>query len=746
MELPIKHKRGTTVPTAGDLVVGEIAINTTTGMCYTKTGAGNVVAIGLDVAANWGNIGGTLTSQTDLKDALDAKQSTSGMSNYLSKAGNLSGLTDVSAAQDNINLGINNTPIFNGVTVQSGGSSANLRPTFLSIIDENYGEFIIWPKFGIQFPDMSEQTTAFTGYDGIASLESPTFTGDPKAPTPATSDNDTSIATTAFVKNQDYLTATNALPEVITIDGSVYNPTSTITKHKTILRISGSADMNIQLPVSELPSGTQVIFIQLESGRIDLTPSNGNTILSEGGKYFTKTQYSVATAVKAASNEWFLYGDLVYDVPGFPPLGTLLSEQCVTYSETDFNGTPQEGLWAWEATRADGSGGSTTSVEDYDVNGCYRPAGFLYYSQTSNYTLSGVWGDFVYGYIIDENISDGMGGVVGSSQDTFTAADGELIYSSPELDTEGRPCTHYYRFDSDTESALETVYIDSGYPLFSSCIGPDAVIDAFGTEWSVELASVEFADGNGGSYTSSVPNWEACGPYPEGFCKTYTADMALFITYEQNGVPIGDWQYAEDYIVTLADGTYDGSTSSGGTRILYDAGYEFYSYLEGMTNITYYYLFDGVSGYTIETSGGCTEAGTLLDVSCANDTETDANGDAWTWPHATYTYADGSCGTYTEGDSNNADCGYIPAGFMLILNGYEASSFLYPGRYDEQSFTYSWTDYNRFADGNGGYYDSGSSFSATAGDLIDSYPDGEEGTMTHYIFYDGNGGYYIDTY
>ena len=77
MILPIKHKRGTTVPLASDLVVGEIAINTATGLCYTKTGAGNVVAIGLDVAANWGNIAGTLSSQTDLQSALDGKLDTS---------------------------------------------------------------------------------------------------------------------------------------------------------------------------------------------------------------------------------------------------------------------------------------------------------------------------------------------------------------------------------------------------------------------------------------------------------------------------------------------------------------------------------------------------------------------------------------------------------------------------------------------------------------------------------------------
>jgi hypothetical protein len=38
----------------------------------------------------------------------------------------------------------------------------------------------------------------------LARIASPVFTGDPQAPTPATADNDTSIATTAFVKSQGY--------------------------------------------------------------------------------------------------------------------------------------------------------------------------------------------------------------------------------------------------------------------------------------------------------------------------------------------------------------------------------------------------------------------------------------------------------------------------------------------------------------------------------------------------------------
>ena len=52
---------------------------------------------------------------------------------------------------------------------------------------------------------------------GGAPLDSPSFTGDPKAPTPATADNDTSIATTAYVKSQGYLLNN----QVITLSGDL---------------------------------------------------------------------------------------------------------------------------------------------------------------------------------------------------------------------------------------------------------------------------------------------------------------------------------------------------------------------------------------------------------------------------------------------------------------------------------------------------------------------------------------------
>ncbi len=70
---------------------------------------------------------------------------------------------------------------------------------------------IVAPSAGITFSDATTQTsagiTAATAASTYAPLASPALTGNPTAPTPLTADNDTSIATTAFVKAQGYLTS-----------------------------------------------------------------------------------------------------------------------------------------------------------------------------------------------------------------------------------------------------------------------------------------------------------------------------------------------------------------------------------------------------------------------------------------------------------------------------------------------------------------------------------------------------------
>ena len=78
--------------------------------------------------------------------------------------------------------------------------------------------------------DTSIATTAFVKAQAYAPLASPTFTGDPKAPTPSTADNDTSVATTAFVKAQAY--APLASPA---LTGTPTAPTQASTTNDTSL-------------------------------------------------------------------------------------------------------------------------------------------------------------------------------------------------------------------------------------------------------------------------------------------------------------------------------------------------------------------------------------------------------------------------------------------------------------------------------------------------------------------------------
>lgn len=75
-----------------------------------------------------------------------------------------------------------------------------------SIIQSNIVKHPNSPILGMTFP----QVVAALANQGLyAPLASPVFTGNPQAPTPASSDSSTSIATTAWVKEQAYITGVN---------------------------------------------------------------------------------------------------------------------------------------------------------------------------------------------------------------------------------------------------------------------------------------------------------------------------------------------------------------------------------------------------------------------------------------------------------------------------------------------------------------------------------------------------------
>jgi hypothetical protein len=100
-----------------------------------------------------------------------------------------------------------------------------------------------------------------------APLASPTFTGDPKAPTPAASDNDTSVATTAFVKTA--VAGVTSFPEA-PVDGLTYG-----RKNAAWATIVGGAVVSDLAPGGPLQNGQ--LWFKSNSGDTYIWVDDGNS-------------------------------------------------------------------------------------------------------------------------------------------------------------------------------------------------------------------------------------------------------------------------------------------------------------------------------------------------------------------------------------------------------------------------------------------------------------------------------------
>jgi hypothetical protein len=111
------------------------------------------------------------------------------------------------------------TTVFYGIALDVNNVASASGSRLLRLATNGVTQFSVDPSLGIRVGNPAGGNTGYgtinaSGYfiEGApigatyATLNSPIFTGDPQAPTPATADNDTSIATTAFVKNQGYAT------------------------------------------------------------------------------------------------------------------------------------------------------------------------------------------------------------------------------------------------------------------------------------------------------------------------------------------------------------------------------------------------------------------------------------------------------------------------------------------------------------------------------------------------------------
>ena len=283
----------------------------------------------------------------------------------------------------------------------------------------------------------------------------------------------------------------------------------------------------------------------------------------------------------------------------FPLAGTILSTQCVDYTYYENGVTAQNGPWGYQVTRADGIGGSTTSVESSNSNGCYLPYGFVFSSNNYDIQLPGPYQPVTVGYGYESSISNGYGGTINSSGQTYNVECDGTYTTQGGMDINGQPATTHWKRDCTPGGSgyYTTTYLNAGVLMSIGCTtAPYNFTDAAGTQWqNVNIKQRQYADGNGGYYYEDTPNEQPCGAWPSGYAFSYTSGP-ISLNYQDEFYQWQMWTYGTSSSGYYSDGTYDGAYASASTTIDYPAGYVFYSYFQN-PDTNHNYTFDGMGGY-----------------------------------------------------------------------------------------------------------------------------------------------------
>jgi hypothetical protein len=241
--------------------------------------------------------------------------------------------------------------------------------------------------------DTSVATTAYVKAQGYATtatlaayapIASPTFTGTPKSVTPATNDNDTSIATTAYVKAQGYAPLSSPL---FTGDARAVTPAT--SDNDTSIATTAFVKAQGYATAASMPApkvlvcygyggnhgtGPEVIPFYANSG--DSTFFSGNQFYPPSGKQFLMTVTVTFQAVGAPNNN-----GAVLMISRAVSGATCSQTACQTYNggyftlTTSFAGTG-DGQGFWARFQFDRQGGGTYATI---FNGVWSTMSILYF-------------------------------------------------------------------------------------------------------------------------------------------------------------------------------------------------------------------------------------------------------------------------------------------------------------------------------------------------------------------------------
>jgi hypothetical protein len=301
-------------------------------------GSGN---ISISSAVAWGGVTGTLSNQTDLQTALDGKVdentaitgATKTKVTYDAK-GLVTGGADATTADiaDSSNkryvTDANLTVIQNTSGTNTGDNAVNSLYSGLATSKQDTlvsGTNIktVNSTSLLGSGDVAVQATLVSGTN-IKTVNSTSLLGSgnisvaPASGIDATAIADGTVTSTEF----QYINSltSNAQTQIdaktnklITTNRQTASYTLVLSDADKLVEMNVASANNLTVPPNSsvaFSTGTQILLAQYGAGQTTVVAGSGVTIRSNGAKLKLNAQYSGATLVKIAENEWYLFGDI----------------------------------------------------------------------------------------------------------------------------------------------------------------------------------------------------------------------------------------------------------------------------------------------------------------------------------------------------------------------------------------------------------------------------------------------------
>jgi hypothetical protein len=290
-------------------------------------GSGNIP---ISSAVAWGGVTGTLSNQTDLQTALDGKVDENTAITGATKTkvtydqkGLVTAGADATTADiaDSTNrryvtdaqlVVVGNTSGTNtgdnATNSQYSGLAASKQDTLVSNTNiKTINSTSVLGSGNISVEPVITATTSADYYRGDK-----TFATLNKAAVGLSNVDNTSDA------NKPVSTATQTALDaktnkLVTTNRQTASYTLVIGDADKLVEINNASANNLTVPLNSsvaFSTGTQILLAQYGAGQTTIVATSGVTIRSNGAKLKLNAQYSGATLIKIAENEWYLFGDI----------------------------------------------------------------------------------------------------------------------------------------------------------------------------------------------------------------------------------------------------------------------------------------------------------------------------------------------------------------------------------------------------------------------------------------------------